>query len=402
MRCLFIVHRAPLSPRYRGGSGVFYEQLASLAALGHDVDLWHYAKPKHRRLFDEVTSSDPEPWQDVQRWCSSLTMTTLPSDYSRVQRLKSRWLAWRSGERLAQPLLRVSLLPQLERLIDRLQPDIIWAQTFWAAQVALMQRQVPVVYSHLDWMYRVKKLRSGSSSVPQMRQIEERIARQATAVISGSQIEIEQLRRLRPDDGVFYIPVAYEPAPIALPQTAPPPRIVHFGGIASTANRVGLERFYTLVWPQIVDLDPVFYQVGGLNGASETLKQFLQQVTCTGHVTDWARVLRPADLHIIPWEHSTGQRTRVPVALNYGQVLVAVRDGVAGFTELEDGVNCRLVDDLAQMGPVIAELLHDPAQRLRLGLKARQTFCAHFTREVLLPRYQNVVDYVLNAAALSN
>ena len=109
-------------------------------------------------------------------------------------------------------------------------------------------------------------------------------------------------------------------------------------------------------------------------------------------------MLRPYDLHLIPWEHSTGQRTRLPVAFNFGQVVVAARPGIAGYPEAQDGLNCRLVDRLEEMAPVISELLADPAQRLRLGRAARETFMDGFTRPGLLPRYQTLIERVTRSS----
>ncbi len=111
--------------------------------------------------------------------------------------------------------------------------------------------------------------------------------------------------------------------------------------------------------------------------------------------------MRPYDLHIIPWEYSTAQRTRLPMAFNLGQVVVAVRAGVAGFPEVIDGENCRLVDRLDQMGSVIKELLRDPEQRERLGNAARRTFERYFTRHALLPRYETVITSVRGLGEVS-
>jgi glycosyltransferase involved in cell wall biosynthesis len=78
-------------------------------------------------------------------------------------------------------------------------------------------------------------------------------------------------------------------------------------------------------------------------------------------------------------------------AFNFGQVVVAMRPAVAGFPEAVDGENCRLVDDLQQMARVIEELCQDADQRFRLGSAARRTFERSFTRQALLPRYEEAL-----------
>lgn len=101
-----------------------------------------------------------------------------------------------------------------------------------------------------------------------------------------------------------------------------------------------------------------------------SLATFLSKVTCTGYVKDLDKVLRPYDLHFIPWEHNTGQRTRLVQAFNHRQVVVAVRDSVACFPEAKDGENCRLVERLDQMSGVLKELARDPVQREYLRSEA--------------------------------
>src|SRR5262249_43805325 len=151
--------------------------------------------------------------------------------------------------------------------------------------------------------------------------------------------------------------------------------------------RIGLERFFDVVWPELSSESPEFFVIGDVRKAPPALAEKLNTVKCMGYVPDLGSILHPFDLHVIPWEHSTGQRTRLVMAFNYGQTVIAVRASIAGFPEARDGENCRLVDRLDQMGNVIKELLNDPAQRERLGRAARRTFETCFMRQALLPRY---------------
>jgi glycosyltransferase involved in cell wall biosynthesis len=160
----------------------------------------------------------------------------------------------------------------------------------------------------------------------------------------------------------------------------------------TTASRSGLERFFDVVWPTL-NLEPDrLMVVGDLDGAGDRLRTQLQRVTCTGFVKDLRQVLRPYDVNIIPWEHNTGQRTRLPVAFNHGQVVVAVRASVACFPEAEDGVNCRLVSRLEEMPGVISQLLHNSDERERLGRSARTTFEQSFSKKASHNRLQAAIE----------
>jgi glycosyltransferase involved in cell wall biosynthesis len=162
--------------------------------------------------------------------------------------------------------------------------------------------------------------------------------------------------------------------------------------MGATANRDGLTAFFKSVWPRLKGLNLLFEVVGDTSTAPPELQEHLRTVTCTGFVQDLTKVLRPYDIHIIPWEHSTGTRTRLPLAFNHAQVVIATKAAVACYPEVRDGENCRLVDKLEDMVEVIAELAHNQDERARIGLASRATFEQFFTREALLPRYAAVIS----------
>jgi glycosyltransferase involved in cell wall biosynthesis len=162
--------------------------------------------------------------------------------------------------------------------------------------------------------------------------------------------------------------------------------------MGTTANREGLAAFFKGVWPQLKGLNVRFEVVGDTSTAPPELQKHLRTVACTGFVQDLTKVLRPYDIHIIPWEHSTGQRTRLPLAFNHAQVVVATKASVACYPEARDGENCRLVERLEDMVSVIPYLMADHAERTRLGRAARATFEKQFTRASLLPRYAAVIS----------
>ena len=401
MRCLFIP-TYPLTPHRGGGGAIGYEQLCSIHELGHEIHLWHFSDPTSRMGFDKYMTEDARVWSEVQAMCQSVTFTTFPEMLSLVPRLRRRILLkivhrWLNDEIVLNPMLinhpslKAVAFPMMQQLITEVKPDFIWAEHLLPAQVAVLQTEVPVVFSHSDWLYHITALRSARPENIALRAAEENVARKATRIVSGSMVESEELRAIG-CKFVDYIPLSYEPATFN-PDAEPSQdvRLVHFGNLWATSNLVGLQRFFEQVWPVLLHEAPNLWVVGDISSAPPELAEFLAGVTCTGHVKEWETVLRPYDLHIIPWEHSTGQRTRVPAAFNCGQVIVAVRAGIAGFPEAIDSENCRLVDSINQMGPVIKELLHDRAQRERLGKAARRTFERCFTRHTLLPRYEVVI-----------
>jgi glycosyltransferase involved in cell wall biosynthesis len=276
--------------------------------------------------------------------------------------------------------------------MDRIQPEIIWAQHLQPALLAAQRSEAPVVYVHHDWLYRIKALRNHREINLKQKALEQRLVRSVAAVVSGSAPECEEIKAAGAR-GVHYIPVSFDPVRFDLERSAVRDvRLVHLGGMGTTANREGLLAFFEEVWPRLKGLNLQLEIVGDTSAAPSKLQEYLQTVTCTGFVQDLTNMLRPFDIQIIPWQHSTGQRTRLPLAFNHGQVVVATKAAVACYPEARDDDNCRLVEQLEEMAEVIPRLAKSCEERTRLGRAARATFERCFTRAALLPRYAAVIS----------
>ena len=336
MRSIFVVSRRTISPNGKGGaSAIHYDQLNALWELGHEIHLWHYCYPAQREEFNRYIEAEPDLWAEIESKCKTVTLTTLPDRPSFGNRLSNKIAGLLSSDDVMNPLLRRVAFPVLKQLIKKVEPDFIWSQHFGATQVASLQNKIPVIYSHHDWLYRIKHVHSNGNGSSRLREAEERVARKATAVVSGSSVECEQLREIG-CKRVAYIPVTYEPASLDSDyKPEPRARLVHLGGMGTTANRVGLERFFEVAGPQLADSCELWV-VGDTGEASPALLESLAGVNCTGFVKDLGSVLRPFDLHIIPWEQNTGQRTRMVQAFNHAQaVVVQVRHHEIAVPHLE-------------------------------------------------------------------
>ncbi len=390
MRCLYIVAQDPISPNYVGGaSAMYYDQLLALSELGHEIHLWHFASAEGRQRFDSFVEKEPAAWATAQGRCRSVHL----SEYRNGETIVSRGLGrMRSLLPPGLPVPRWRLHKELQELLQRIQPEVVWAQHFEPALLAGQQSKAPVVYVHHDWLYRIKALRNHREINRRQKACEQRLVRSVAAVVSGSAPECEEIKAAGARR-VHYIPVSFEPVQGDLNQPASQDvRFVHLGGMGTTANREGLLAFFERIWPRLKGLNLQLEIVGDTSAAPPKLQEHLRTAACTGFVQDLTKVLRPYDIHIIPWEHSTGQRTRLPLAFNHAQVVVATKAAVACYPEARDGENCRLVADLEDMAQVLAQLAKTPQERQRLGRAARATFDRCFTRKALLPRYAEVVS----------
>lgn len=216
--------------------------------------------------------------------------------------------------------------------------------------------------------------------------------RRVAGCVSGSTSEATEMRSLGASN-VAYFPPTYVPIELSeLSESVSSPRIVHLGGMQTTATRKGLKRFLEVTWPILcrgLDKQPEFWVIGNMEGAPKSLLGSLDQAgaVCTGFVKDLKSVLRPFDIHVVPWEHNTGTRTRIPLALNYGQVLVSTKAAAACFPNLRHDIDCILVDDLDCMTSEILDLLTNQQRRRRIGEAARKAFMENFTREALQPSF---------------
>jgi glycosyltransferase involved in cell wall biosynthesis len=389
MRCLYLVAQEPITPNYvGGGSAMYYDQLLALSDLGHEIHLWHYASGEGRGRFERFIQAEPAIWDSIQERCKTVRLT----EYANGETLIGRGLGrMRSFMPPHLPVSRWRLHKELQEIMRHVQPDVVWAQHFEPAMLAAQHSETPVVYVHHDWLYRIKALRGHREINHKQEALEQRLVRSVAAVVSGSAVECEEIKAAGAH-GVHYIPVSFDAVPVDLDRTASGDvRLVHLGGMGTTANREGLAAFFRTVWPRIDSLKLRLDVIGDVSAAPPELGKHLSTVNCTGFVQDLTKVLRPYDIHIIPWEHATGQRTRLPLAFNYAQAVVATKAAVACYPEARDGENCRLAGTLEEMISIIPQLAADHAGRARLGKAARATFEKQFTRAALLPRYGEVL-----------
>lgn len=409
-QCLYIVEDYPITPAGTGGASVlFYNHLEMLHAAGCTIHLLMLADPRRPQGFQVFTTEQPAVWQQVLGWCASHQTLAI----HRSPRPSRRWHLLRI---LHDPVTYVETavnphtLTELRAIIDRHQPDFIWAESHLPATLAVRTAvRVPIIYAHLDWLWRVRLLRGEPVTWRTrfdswlMRRADQQMIRAVTHCVSPSASEAAEMSAFGART-VTHLPMTYQPVDVpAMSGPLPPARIVHLGGMKTTANRVGLQRFMTVAWPQItaaLDPPPELWIIGSLDGAPPSLLAALREAraTCTGFVQDLRTVLRPYDVHIIPWEHNTGTRTRIPLVLSHAQVLVASRASRASLPQLQDGVNCLLVTDLDQMSGVILDLLADPTRREQIGWAGQGAFLEHFTRQALQPRFDSLLQTVLSTS----
>jgi len=419
-RVLFLTEAHPITPDgFGGGSAVVYSRLELLAHFGADIHLVLLFTPGNKDDFQRFLNTQADTWTDVRSWLATYHKVDLhPGVQQAKAPIRNAIKLLRDPLQVLFPAINEDNLARLRAIVAQIKPDIIWADHYLATWLAIhVSPETRVIYGHHDWEWKLIPLRRKndhsshrgvnikarvrrSLHIYQRKRLDEALVRQVAAVAAVSASEAHDVSRLGARD-VVYLPPGYPPvALLQMPEIPHKPRIVHLGQMRTTATRVGLEDFLERCWPDLecsMDQTPELWVIGRLDGASPQTLATLERIgtVCPGFVEDLSTVLRPYDIHIVPWSYNTGVRTRIPLALNYAQALVATRTTAACLDELRDGENCLLVDDFGEMARAIRRLLDDDTFRRRIADEGRKTFLASFTREGLQSRFNQFLQQFL-------
>lgn len=414
MNCLFVFNNSPLSPNYSGGASRCLGSFLALSKLGIGLNV---VRLLEKRVAQRVLTYEAEQ-HDETALIRGKTKSWADVVYSQPDRPRTRLDIIRKAAidpvALAFPEV-ASLGPEFRETCGRIGPDFIWAEwTLCAALTYTSDLKVPWVYSHHDWIYRIYQVRRNASSQPlyftdrilssTMRRVETQAVKRSTVVVTGSATEAAELDQIASLPARI-IPTTYTPGPHVQGsrRANQPVRIIHLGGLTTTANHLGLTAYLRDVHQPLMqrceDLRdrPQLFVVGEVKNAKEALLAQLRSVgaTLTGPVYDLGTILRPFDIAIIPYEFDTGTRTKLPLLFNYAQVVVTTQAAVAGSAEVMSGGNCVVLPSLCDFPDALAALADDPTERERIGRKARETFERCFTVDSQLNLFDDVVSKVV-------
>ena len=281
------------------------------------------------------------------------------------------------------PTINTTNICILQRQIDNLKPDIIWAEHIEPLLLAshLQNFTGKIIYSHHDFLWKLllirrRKFKDFIQSFLYYIIQKKAIQKFGKYVVSGASNELLEIRKINTFSSTLYIPTLYPI--INLPESSPLPkplRIIHLGSPKATANRIGVKNLLCKIIPKLYNqVEFKCYLIGINNTTDHELHKLLDQpnVICEGFVDNLESVLRPFDIHILPYNKATGSRTRYSVAMNHGQVLIAHKASVEGIEGLEHNQNCIIKNSFEGMVDAIIQLNKNPAERIRIGKNAKR------------------------------
>ncbi len=370
------------------GSQVFVGQMAErLAAAGHDVHLLTYGQGT----------------EQVGRGYRHHRIARVPGDDSR-----------RSGPNAAKPVLDAMLAARLVRLVRRERIDVVHAHNYEAAAAAVVARaltRVATVYhSHnlmgdeLETYYSAPAARRAASFAGAF--LDRHIPRRADAVVALCDWSAARLREAgcRPDR-VHVIPPAVEDEGLLEPAAG----AKHALGVGSGDFVVGycgnLDAYQNLA----LLLDG-FARLRARLKEGEVARLVVSTHSPSGEFRRWARgfglgsslvvadapghaearlALAASDVVALPRRLGSGYPVKL---LNYMSSGRAVVSAGCGSKVLRDGVDGVVVadDDPDAFAAALDRCRADPAWRAALGRKARQSFLAGMSWDVVLPQIEGV------------
>jgi glycosyltransferase involved in cell wall biosynthesis len=293
----------------------------------------------------------------------------------------------------------------IQTCIQSLSPHLLWAEhSEVAAAVCSAAPDLPWIYSHHDMRYLIRLHRAAKSDhldafqAQFARRAEIRVIRAADVVLTGSSTEQNRLRRLGCPN-IACIRMAYSKFPsIDLDVIPADVHITHVGSLETTANRSGLSSYLALAHPTVLAQAGLpLIIVGDATRTKPPLSELLLQprVVCMGYVSDLGTVLRPYDISILPYTQDSGYRTKLPLLMGYGQVIVSTRAALAGsFLPGLEQV-CVLLDRVEDFPEKIVWLAAHPEERRRLGLVGRAFAEQHFSPEAVRPMYADLMRQMI-------
>ncbi|MCC6972930.1 MAG: glycosyltransferase [Anaerolineae bacterium] len=394
-RILFLSKCVPFASNFSGASARYQQNYRALADLGYAIRV--------------VRIDDSSTLNATHKSEMDLQIPPPPSfdeAYAQNARPRNRWGRL---SRLIRPFAH--FFPEyrqvsafIKRHMMEFSPDLMWVEgTELAISVLHCNPEQNWVYSHTDTLYHLYGIRQrqrGPSAwleKQSLRRAEEQVFRRVPFFMTGSTSVVEWVTQFR-NRPTQFIPITYDLIPPSSAPFAQTPRIVHLGSLETTANRAGLEGYLRKAHPAVQrESDLALTIVGDASRVKPPLSDLLRQAgaTLVGYAPDLNTALRPGDLAILPYEHDTGYRTKLPLLLAYGQVVISTRAAVAGsmLPGLEDV--CLIVDQVEEFPKVLIPLAKDESRRMSLSSAARRFFEAHFTHPCVLDSYRNLLKDLL-------
>lgn len=423
MRVLFVFPDAPLSENFSGGASRFYSAYKALIKLGYEVFVWRplssaekvHAYERENSVETAEIRSEVKLWQDVEYEEKIVEIPNIPNFLKRLYQYVYAFINpfdyFFPGS--------AGLRETFRTVLDKIKPDLVWVETPFLGVVVHGNINVPWLYENLDFIYKLKPIRLLAQGRCQtfrslwenslLKYLEYEISRASNFVVTGSVSDADDIRK-QGQSNIVVIPTTYRSIPLEIKAMGNKGkstiRIVHLGALSTTSNYVGLKTYLETVHHQLINslsaygIQVELILIGDTTNAKPNLLELISknQVQVLGFKSNLRHTLRPFDISIIPYSENTGTRTKVPLLMNYAQVVVATENSVAGTPEVMECDGCFFTKDVNSFLKPILQLALDFSLREKMGLAAKAFFEKNFVLESQLDHYRMALDSVVKSS----
>lgn len=380
-----------------GGELRYWQNLASLTKLGHEVHLVAI-------LSEESRAAGAGLSPDVAELPATFRILREPrGPTGRLWALRTL-VDDEAAFRLhcpASPEVR----HDVAEILRRLRPAVVWAD--WIGSLAVVPGGRPLIYSHTDFTHRVLAVRNATKRRVLRWQDRERLRRAArfevalcrrpdyTVCVSAS--ERDELT----GHGVSatYIPIVGPSLPRQPAAPADDVRVYLFGNGHNTALRSSIAHLREALWPHVAHVPVSWHQVGEPDPHNSDNWQWVTRRFCGhGYVGDLGTLFRPGDASLVPYLEDTGFRTKFTTAAAFGVVSIGYRVTFRCAPEFTHGKDCLMAESPEELACLLSRFAADRALRCRLAEGARQLYESRYSFEAQIPKYRQVIDAVQGGA----
>jgi glycosyltransferase involved in cell wall biosynthesis len=380
-----------------GGELRFWQNLASLVALGHEVHL----------VVIQNSQDASELETEVKK---------LPRTVHYLYGLKNtitKWESWRaliSREAALRFYLYYNnaLRNEIANLTRRIQPDLIWAD--WLGAMALVPKGLPIVYSHSDFYYKILSVRRATQGKRfrwpdrvrqhRLRNAELALCEKASHVVCASYSEKRQLEGI--SRVASYIPIVGPSIQKQSSEMRDNGRVFLFGTWACTAMRSAAKHFRKELWPLLDGQRPPieWHQVGKPEPQKTEDWQWVEKTfNCHGYIDDLSQVFYTGDASLVPYPEDTGFRTKFVTAAAYGVINIGYKQAFHCVPEFTPEVDCLVAESPFEMVCLLRQYGGDLGLRRRLGEASRALYEKRFLFEAQFNKYEEVLNTVAGATS---
>jgi len=388
-----MVNAGEISPDKSGGASVYYSHIALLHALGYDIRLIVF-------LWDSSYKFDLKDYQKVKNFVKEITSFKI-SFGTTNKGIGRMYNAVFNPLKFEYAFINNENITNLKQLLREQEYDMVWCEWRWTAILyAQLKEKRKAIYSHHDWEYKLSKHKNKDTVKHRFHRFQKKrgefeLVKSFATCVSGSYTESKDIEKITKKK-TLYLPTTY--AVKSDISDAVNTSIIHLGGMNTTANRLGLERFIDVCWAKLKQSHPSIKLkvIGSVSDAPvELIEKFEDtSIEIKGFVENLDTVMHSNDIHIIPWEYNTGTRTRLPLALNYEQAVIATKASIKAFPEMINDKNVLLCDTLEEMTLKIQSLLENPDKIKYFGKAGKDTFLHAFTLNGQLKKLETFIESI--------